>query len=245
MSFEYQDQNISSRARESSYSNQNNPFNKDFQGEESRQEIMTHKEDSNRFDSRFNDDFTKTNEDNVGQFIDYFDSEKINHLWKPVHLKAWNSRMEDPNLFFYNFHKLDEELTVSSLNQIEEETLLHIIIQIYSSSKSLETSLKRIKGKWGFLSLKLPYRNGITCYQHYLRLRSKKNEFKKDELFIEFLKEKVNDEDLAEKVKEKSFLKFFMDLSPGYQPTDEDSNFWMVSLFFPQKIYLNSNRKKL
>ncbi len=163
---------------------------------------------------------------------DLFDTANIPNLWKKIHWKVWNGRDVDPNLFFYYFPKFEEKLLTTPFNDEDEEILLITLAQLFVSSSSVEKCKNRIKGKWGFISMKIPYRNGLLCYQHYLKLRLKRGEFRRDEVFIDFLKKKVANEELAEKMEEKEFLDFFMDLDPGYSKITEQSEFWLVIILF-------------
>jgi len=160
---------------------------------------------------------------------DLFDTTNIPNLWKKIHWQVWENRNEDPNLFFYYFPKFDEKLLTTPFNEEDEEILLITLIQLFISSSSIEKCKNRIKGKWGFISMKVPYRNGLLCYQHYLKLRLKRGEFRRDEAYLDFLKKKITNEELAEKIDDKEFLDFFMDLDPGYSKNPEQAEFWMVS----------------
>jgi hypothetical protein len=162
---------------------------------------------------------------------DIFQSGNIPNLWKKIHWKVWETRNEDPNLFFYYFPKFEEKLLTTPFTDEDEEILLITLVQLYTSSSSIEKCKHRIKGKWGYISMKIPYRNGLLCYQHYLKLRLKRREFKRDEVFVDFLKKKISNEELAERLDEKEFLNFFFDLSPGYSKSPEQGEFWLVNKY--------------
>ena len=167
-------------------------------------------------------------EDNQNSKINYFLPETRAQLWKKIHYHAWHNRLVDPNLFYYYFHKFDESLDSMPFTIEEEESLMTNIVICYNKNKVVQKERifdsddeNIVQGNWGLFSLKMLGRNGIMCYNHYLKLKMKHNQYKSNESFKHYLIKKVNPADYSD-VDNDGFLEFFMNLGPGYLEKSEN-----------------------
>lgn len=149
-------------------------------------------------------------------FIDYYDSKSISTLWLPEHFFAF-SQLYDYNYFFYFFHSPDEKLSLKPFSAEETNLFFNTLICLFQN-KNINS--KELQGNWGLFSLLMPARNGLSCYSHYLSLKTRylpnshKNVKGIDNNVIE------NMAHLLTNVKNKKvFCEFFMNLEPGFKQT--------------------------
>lgn len=146
------------------------------------------------------------------QYLDYYDSMNLSEHWRPEHYMAFQ-QSNDYNQFFYFFHRPKEKLKLGPFSQEENHLFFNNLITLFQTK---HVTLEELKGNWGIFSLYMPFRNGLSCYSHYLSFKARYSAGNSKDL-SELIK---NMGSLLKNVKDPhDFCNFFINLEPGFIQT--------------------------
>lgn len=156
-------------------------------------------------------------------YIDLFAVDSFPY-WTPFHHAAFITFWDINNLFYY-FHTPNEKLKISEFCFQEEKFFMNNLFYLFAKCK---ISSAEIAGCWGLISLKIPYRNGESCYKYYLGLRSRLGEGKEFKKNLKSFIEKYETNDFSNYQWDR-FEKWFIELSPGVKKTEREQQINLIN----------------